>query len=141
MTGRKAKYRAYLKSRDWSHKRAKKFRRSQWCAICGSDEQLQVHHLFYRPKLNKTQQSDLRILCDRCHKIGHELIAAHKIKINLSQIRNHGECFNILRKGVLKHLGVDLSHDARRAFEENKLAEYSHLNLDRDFERAIAADK
>ena len=141
MTERKAKYRAYLKSQDWSRKRVKKFQRSQWCAICGSDERLQVHHLFYRPQLKEAQQSDLRILCDRCHKIGHELISAHKIKINLSQIKHHGVCFNILRNGVLRHLGVDLSHVARRVYEENRLVESCHEQLDRDFERAIAADK
>lgn len=141
MKSSKAKYREYLASQDWQRKRARKFRRSQWCAICGSDERLQVHHLFYRRQLEKAEQSDLRILCDRCHKIGHQLIATRKIRINLSQVKHHGVCFNILRNGVLRYLGVSLAHVARRAWEENNQADIGFEKLENELNQAIFRER
>jgi len=134
-------YKTYLASHDWKRKKRRKYRYTRWCAICGRSGGLHVHHLFYRPRLQDAQQSDLRVLCGRCHKLAHELIASGAVRIKLSRVTDHEQSFKELKAGVCKSLGIDglKSHNKRRkqAFEQAKIdadkAEIGHTQLDEEF--------
>jgi len=72
-------YRKYLQSDYWKERRFE-FRKAtkQRCWICGSKKDLQVHHKRYQRKWGKTilfreKNTDLRLLCDRCHGTIHQL--------------------------------------------------------------------
>jgi phage terminase large subunit GpA-like protein len=133
----KSSYRTYLKSRDWARKRQFKYYRRQWCSICGSDEQLNVHHLFYRNEWKQTRHSDLRVLCHRCHELGHELMAQGLIKLKLGQVIPHEHAFEKLKAGVLKALGLDPSHKAKETWLLNQRADEEARLLDQEYSWAL----
>lgn len=66
-------YRQYLNSPEWkklresfiSHKGSK-------CEKCGSESNLQVHHLHYK-NIFKEKFEDLMVLCKSCHRKEHKL--------------------------------------------------------------------
>lgn len=105
-------YNNYLKSDKWKRKRRNKINVSsqKCCAICLSRNNLQVHHLSYKPNLDDVPNWDLRILCDTCHKTTHELIDSGDIKFdNLRRKReNHNNRFRITLKAVRKKLGLSV---------------------------------
>jgi hypothetical protein len=96
-------YGDYLKSADWKRKRAKKFSRKRRCAICGAVENLQVHHLNYK-NLYDVVNSDLRVLCERCHKTTHDLMKRHII---VFKNKNHQSRFAIIKNRVKKELKLN----------------------------------
>ena len=69
----KEQYALYLQSPHWRETRLVKLRMSGFsCDACGFTHKLQVHHLTYR-NLSKERPGDLMVLCDRCHKLSHDL--------------------------------------------------------------------
>ena len=102
-----AYYQAYLNSEDWQKKRRKKLNRGGWrkrrCAICGARKNLDVHHLRYRADLTQTTQSELRILCRRCHDVTHKLLKAGKINQNP---KSTGKIFSNTKNAVAYKLGI-----------------------------------
>lgn len=95
-------YKQYLKSNDWKTKRARKYKKPRRCAICASTENLDVHHLNYR-NLFDVLQSDLRVLCRRCHYLAHDLHKQGKIKFKST---DHNSRFILIKIAVKKHLGL-----------------------------------
>ena len=95
-------YKDYLKSNDWKNKRKTKRAKRNRCAICASTELLDVHHLNYKD-LYSVEQSDLRVLCRRCHFLAHDLMKVGKIKFYKT---NHNSRFTVIKNAVKKHLGV-----------------------------------
>jgi len=97
-------YKSYLKSTDWKEKRylKRKRKRGNRCSICASTNNLDVHHLNYR-NLVDVLQSDLRILCRRCHFLAHDLIQKGKIRFKSN---NHHSKFTIIKHYVKKELGI-----------------------------------
>lgn len=76
----KEEYREYLKSDHWQNLRKRKLSHSRRrCAICSSIKRLEVHHLQYR-NIFDVDLTDLRILCNRCHKLFHELKKSGVVK-------------------------------------------------------------
>lgn len=68
---REEKYAAYLKSSKWRNKRKKLFAiRGKICEDCGSKRKIQVHHITYDRIFNE-RLSDLKVLCEKCHKDTH----------------------------------------------------------------------
>lgn len=71
---RKAKrpvnYKAYIHSKAWQTKRRMMFALYDCCALCGSKENLQVHHLHY-DTLGKETAKDLAVVCLTCHEDLH----------------------------------------------------------------------
>jgi aspartate oxidase len=65
-------YGKYLQTEHWK-KRRKEFRNKTWnrCFICRNKEGLQVHHKRYN-NLFKEKHTDLRLLCDDCHRKIHK---------------------------------------------------------------------
>ena len=97
-------YKEYLKSEEWKTLRKKKHNKSKGrCAICKNSKNLNIHHLFYRQDLSKTELSDLRLLCKRCHKLVHELEKNGKI---IYKNKNHNSRFGIIKSAVKKELGL-----------------------------------
>ena len=99
---RKKEYQKYLKSGDWSNKRAEKRSKRLRCGICASTENIDIHHLNYR-KLTDVKQSDLRRLCRRCHNLVHKLEREGKI---VYRSNNHHSKWNIQKSAVKKALGI-----------------------------------
>ena len=101
------KYKNYLKSTDWQNKRGTKLNRKlgskKRCAICASEKNLHIHHLSYRDDLSETEQKDLRVLCNNCHFLTHELFKKGKIKFRSI---NHNSRFAIIKSAVKKHLKI-----------------------------------
>lgn len=95
-------YSEYLKTSDWKHKRVTKRNKVSNCAICASTHDLDVHHLNYR-NLYDVEQSDLRVLCRRCHFLCHEL---HKNGAFKFKSTNHHSRFVIIKTAVKKALGL-----------------------------------
>lgn len=67
-------YHEYLKSDDWKRKsESRKKVDNCECVICGSKENLRVHHIKYRPVFSDTKvKSELITLCENCHEEYHE---------------------------------------------------------------------
>ena len=88
----------YLKSEHWKQLRAKKLARNSKCAICGSMEANDIHHIRYSELFDVTT-ADLRLLCRSCHEKVHQLE-----RDGLTHFRNgttEGFRFEKIRKMVL----------------------------------------
>lgn len=67
----KEKYRAYLLSPAWRDFRGRVMKdRGDACEKCGSEHQLQIHHLTYDRIFNE-EPEDVQVLCRKCHKKEH----------------------------------------------------------------------
>jgi hypothetical protein len=69
-------YKDYLKTDHWKEISSKKKKNGK-CGICGSKENLNVHHIKYTNKgesvlFNETH-GVLRILCEDCHHMWHRI--------------------------------------------------------------------
>jgi len=68
--------REYYKTLTWKQKREEAFEiHGRFCAVCKTNENLQVHHLHYRKCLlpifgRENPKTDLRILCKKHHPKG-----------------------------------------------------------------------
>jgi 5-methylcytosine-specific restriction endonuclease McrA len=100
-------YSDYLKSLDWQEKRSQKLNRKggklKRCAICASVDQLQVHHLIYRDRLEDANQNDLRVLCRECHQTVHHL---HRQGLLTFANRNPNSRFTLTKTAVKKFKGL-----------------------------------
>jgi hypothetical protein len=92
----KDEYSEYLKSEHWKNLRSKK--KKNRCAICGSEENLQVHHLVYRHIFDVTK-GDLRKLCRECHETAHILIKSGTL---VFRSENTHSRFSITKAAVKK---------------------------------------
>ena len=65
-------YKEYINSEKWKARKALflKFNKKDYCYICGSVENLNVHHKRYR-NLGKEKDNDLMVLCEDCHHRVH----------------------------------------------------------------------
>lgn len=85
-------YRELLFDKRWLEKRAKIIARDNYrCAICGSENDLVVHHKQYHvnergERLQPWQYEDkyLITLCKSCHQRGHD-----KYEIPIKKVRNY----------------------------------------------------
>lgn len=95
-------YKQYLRSDDWKRKRAMKRRGHDACAICGSMERLDVHHLLYR-NLFDVVMSDLRVICRACHDTAHRLMREGMLAYRNA---NHHSRFALTVAAVKKARGL-----------------------------------
>lgn len=70
------RYRKYLSSSHWKNLKKKL---PNYCAVCGTAENLETHHLFYRQHWSDSRTIDLLRLCHECHRITHSLLSEGKI--------------------------------------------------------------
>jgi 5-methylcytosine-specific restriction endonuclease McrA len=70
-------YSDYLNSNEWREIKAKIKKRTalKWrvCNICGSSNNLNVHHSSYKVIGNKNPGNTLKMLCQSCHNELHQL--------------------------------------------------------------------
>ena len=106
-------YQDYLNSPDWHQKRRQKLRKgpaNRRCAICGSTQRLQVHHVIYRADLTKTRQSELRVLCRRCHFVTHRLVDSGVLRLTTTNVKAR---FAQTKAAVSEALGLSPSRPIR----------------------------
>lgn len=64
-------YQLYLRSPEWRERRKRAIERADGaCQLCASKERLNVHHRTYA-RLGNEGDSDLTVLCRRCHARFH----------------------------------------------------------------------
>ena len=69
----KEEYAEYLLGEHWGIVREKALERGEYkCALCADTEKLNVHHNTYE-RLYEELDTDLVVLCERCHKTHHTL--------------------------------------------------------------------
>jgi 5-methylcytosine-specific restriction endonuclease McrA len=68
----KHEYQEYLASEHWRDTRRRKLRQAEYqCQECGcKGVRLHVHHLTYE-RLGREWDSDLKVLCENCHRDAH----------------------------------------------------------------------
>lgn len=87
-TQRARAYRQYLETKDWQHKRRLKWKQTERCCeVCGNRNDLHTHHIVYRREWQHTKQKDLRIVCQSCHYLIHQLIKSKELEINSFNVR------------------------------------------------------
>ena len=65
-------YRAYLASDHWRQLRLDVLRRWGFrCAVCNSDQAVEVHHRTY-VRVGAERETDLLPLCRSCHQLFHD---------------------------------------------------------------------
>lgn len=68
---RKKEYSEYLHSESWTKTRDRIRQERKVCEMCGSDKELQVHHLTYE-SIGNEKDEDLILLCKNCHYAVHK---------------------------------------------------------------------
>lgn len=89
-SNRQSAYYDYLQSDHWTQLREKILERdNRACVVCGRNNNLQVHHKVYRPRLEDAALEDLETLCRTCHAQQHGIgptafeYKAHEIRLKL----------------------------------------------------------
>lgn len=109
----KVEYANYLNSEHWKRLRARKKRgKIIRCAICSSNVNIHTHHLFYR-NIYDVEISDLRLLCERCHTITHDLLKSGELN---KKYASHHAMFGATKEKVKKTLGLS----GKNLFRENR---------------------
>ena len=120
-------YKKYLESDAWRKKREKVLDRDgHACQICGSKENLRVHHKKYNPDfyLGEEPENDLITVCERCHEDIHELKKAYidnRAKIN----RESYDKFKNLVVDTLMHRDKAFGGDLNLAKNNNAMNKYA----------------
>lgn len=96
---RKHEYRLYLKSDHWKQLKTQKFASVPVvkCERCGSEDDIQVHHKFYRDSWFDARISDLEILCAGCHVMHHKREKEHRKNKKHHQKRKYNRKFDRVR--------------------------------------------
>lgn len=73
MDDKKLEYREYILSEDWNKKRKLAFKLfGKKCQRCKNTKTLHVHHKTYINFKNENVETDLAILCKKCHDKYHD---------------------------------------------------------------------
>lgn len=67
-------YNAYMASPEWAEvkRRYRASLRPQDCGLCGTDQNIQIHHMTY-DRIGEEELADLAALCGDCHSMLHAL--------------------------------------------------------------------
>ena len=72
LLGRVMGHRLKLGRKEYAALQRQVLERDGWrCQICGSAQDLQVHHLKFRSKSGNDELANLIALCARCHRLQH----------------------------------------------------------------------
>lgn len=76
----KINYKEYIKSDLWVKRKNKLFQlKGRFCEKCKSSEKISVHHLRYiKSEFGNEKDTDLAIMCWKCHTKFHEIYGVHK---------------------------------------------------------------
>lgn len=99
-TGRFKAYLEYIESDHWKCLRRQALAIRQSCLLCYRVSNLRVHHIRYRNLIDCTTD-DLRVLCERCHDMLHEL--ERKKIVDVFGLDDEAK-FNRLAAAVKRHV-------------------------------------
>lgn len=117
------KYRNYLNSNKWLKKRDRILKlHNRRCQSCSSDKNLIIHHGTY-DRIFHEYDSDLFVLCNRCHTEYHESIGNQKTT-------------NQLTKDYINIISTSLGDNFVPFIEKRK-----YKNLKKEWFRSIGASK
>ena len=92
-------YAEYIRSEGWREKaQLRKAIDGNRCVLCGSADNLQVHHVTYERLGHEDVERDLVTLCMGCHEYAHEN------KLDFVHVRN---CVPVVHCKDCKHFPVD----------------------------------
>lgn len=134
-------YAAYMASHEWADvkRRYRASLRPQDCGLCGTDEDLQIHHLTYE-RVGEEELADLVALCQPCHSMLHVLERRGDIQgLDFSGLVDHARAEKNRermreRLGTVEACGAqhrrDSDHRRVMAFAKQMLIEASRRNID-----------
>jgi hypothetical protein len=91
----------YLHSPHWKWLRNLAFNGSQFCGACGSERQLQVHHLRYH-SIYDVMPDDLVVLCDSCHEGAHKEKTKSSFTKEELEVMAKADCISFFRDQGVK---------------------------------------
>lgn len=75
-------YTDYILSKEWQTKRKQAFKMfGKKCQRCGISRKLHVHHKTYERFKDENVNTDLAILCDKCHVLYHKKVKKTTIQL------------------------------------------------------------
>lgn len=142
-------YQLYLQSRHWRDIRARYYKsgRPKECYVCGSKEQLHLHHRTYK-RVGRERLKDLILLCKDCHGDLHDWLEVrfgnkykHLYNAHVKMRKRRGRKQEPLQGGVVARCGRSVSNSGNpftettvKAHEKScaKCQELPTGNLDKD---------
>jgi len=80
-------YRTFLESKKWKRKRNRVFKiNGKFCFICGSIENLSIHHPYYSKRPAKERNADLVVVCRYHHLEIHNFAINENVKLKEAHI-------------------------------------------------------
>lgn len=100
-SSRREGYHNFLNSYHWKKLRRQRLKKHNYCQICFSKENLNIHHYSYKNtyRANKKAIKDTTVLCRSCHQIVHDIQKERSLSFEET-------------KPIIKEL-IGLSHQAR----------------------------
>lgn len=134
-------YEEYINSHAWKKKRSSILKKRKSCEVCNSKINLHVHHLNYS-RLGIEQDTDLKVLCEKCHKKFHnkwKSIISHEdgvVKAKHSSLNNQRLPSDIVKLEEMRRYEEDNNQVFK--FMKNSFKDYptfaeSELSLWKDF--------
>lgn len=69
-------YKEYLKTQHWKEVREFKLLKYGYkCQLCGSENDIHIHHNNYECLFNENIHTDLISMCNECHKKFHDVLS------------------------------------------------------------------
>lgn len=62
-----------------------------YCQLCGSNNYLHIHHIYYRSQLGLTVEKNLIRLCQKCHSIVHSNKKKYQPMLLEHQYKKYGK--------------------------------------------------
>lgn len=117
----KSEYKILLKDPRWKKKRLEILKRDNYtCTSCDRTRYLQVHHLVYKNAPPwKSEDKDLITLCQKCHKLWHELHTPGSITITTKVIDNLSFKEEYIKYNNTKESILEAQKDLNKYFYEN----------------------
>jgi hypothetical protein len=101
----KAQYLEYLNSPEWVEKTTlAKERAGHKCQLCNSNKKLNTHHRTYE-RIKNELESDLIVLCEKCHSTFHGIIKKPKKNKKVKKY-TFEKAISELRKYLHKHANL-----------------------------------
>jgi len=114
-------YAAYLKSPEWANvkRRYRASLRPQDCGLCGTGENIQIHHLTYE-RVGQEELADLVALCGDCHSMLHVLERRGDIEgLDFEGLIDHARAERN-RERMKERLGAIVVPSARHRHEQDQ---------------------
>ena len=100
----KIRYYEYLESTEWKQTRAQRIEiDGHKCKICGTEYDLQVHHITYERVYNENVSNDLITLCNSCHHRLHEQLEEYTCRFKEIILKTAEELHELVQPLQIKY--------------------------------------